>query len=112
MARSHQAHRPPGRGVQVSHSRNVADFRDRMRQIFDAVPRVKATLDRNINVSSRDVDDPVAAAEEATARKKHLLECHARNFVIDHLLSALNWQIYPELEVGPYLAANVVIEQH
>jgi hypothetical protein len=93
----------------VRGTRNADSFKERLREVFQAAQEVRATLDEVATAGNVDPEETVAGA--AQIRKKEWLECHARDFVLDHLLAALNWQKTPTLDATPYVQANLVIEQ-
>lgn len=86
---------------------NADDFQLRLTQSFKAADEVRAVLEQ------AHPPGPGESPESAVqARRELWLECHARDFVIDHILFALNWQLRPSLNAGEYIQANLVTEQN
>lgn len=83
---------------------NADEFHEALTEIFRAAGQVRAVLEQSV---------PQAVKEEHARmdRAKFWLECHARDFIIDHVLSVLNWQLQPSMDAGEYIGANLVTEQ-
>jgi hypothetical protein len=94
----------------VSRVWNVNDFQHRLSRLFASARDLRATLNSESRSSST---EPSRTDQEAAEqRRQDWLECHARDFFIDHLLGALNWQKAPQFDAHEYLQNNVTIEQH
>ncbi|MBL8897745.1 MAG: hypothetical protein JNM84_08960 [Planctomycetes bacterium] len=85
---------------------NADNFRQALAGVFRRADQVRAVLEQ-----SKPVTADGTPAETLNARREFWLECHVRDFVIDQILSALNWQMRPWDTAGGYVAANLVTEQ-
>jgi len=90
----------------VTFTWNSDDLRVNLTQAFRAAQAVRAVLEQAPPIDAQ--ESPEQAIE---TRREIWLECHARDFVIDHILSALNWRLQPSIEAGEYIQANLVTEQ-
>src|SRR5437660_1190377 len=86
---------------------NADDFEEALTDVLRAANRVRAVLEQSAPHAANEAEKTALQA-----RVDFWLECHARDFLIDHILSALNWQLQPSMDAGEYIAANLVTEQN
>lgn len=85
---------------------NADDFQGELTKLFRASDQMRAALEQL--APKPNAENERKALED---RVKYWLECHTRDFCLDHLLAALNWQLSPSLDAQEYITANLVIEQ-
>ncbi len=90
----------------MSRCLNADNFRQALAEVFRTADQVRAVLEQSKPVSAADTP-----AEQLKEQQEYWLECHVRDFVIDQLLSALNWQTRLWEAADGYIAANLVTEQ-
>jgi hypothetical protein len=90
----------------VSRCLNADNFRQALADVFRTADQVRAVLEQSTSVTANGTP-----ADVLNARRELWLECHVRDFVIDQILSALNWQMRPWDTADGYIAANLVTEQ-
>lgn len=90
----------------MSRCLNADNFRQALANVFQTADQVRAVLEQ-----SRPVAADRTPQETLNSRREFWLECHVRDFVIDQVLSALNWQMRPWDTADGYVAANLVTEQ-
>lgn len=91
----------------MTRCRNATEFLEQLDKIYRSAARVRAHLGQS--TEHVDADSPLAE-RILQDRREYWLECHARNFLIDHILSALNWQLSPSIEAAEYIEANLATE--
>lgn len=106
MARGHAPYLSARRGLPVTRWWNADEFHDELAKRFRASDQMRAVLEQGIPKAG--AENERKALEE---RVQFWLECHTRDFCLDHLLAALNWQVSPSLDPQEYITANLVIEQ-
>lgn len=85
----------------MSRVANFEDFRDGLERCFSSITRIP-------NIQSAINGTP---EEEAIwLKRKEWLECHAREFIIDHLLAGLNWRVQAGYDVDGYRPSNLAPE--
>lgn len=90
----------------MSRCLNADNFRQALADVFRTADQVRAVLEQ-----SKPVTADSTPAETLKTQRDFWLECHVRDFVIDQILSALNWQMQPWDAADGYIAANLVTEQ-
>lgn len=85
---------------------NADKFRQALSDVFRTADQIRAVLEQ-----SRPTAGDGTPTERLKKRQEFWLECHARDFVIDQILSALNWQVRLWDSADEYVDANLVIEQ-
>lgn len=90
----------------MSRCLNADNFRQALADVFRTADQVRAVLEQSTPITANRTP-----ADTLNARQEFWLECHVRDFVIDQILSALNWQMRPWDTADGYIAANLVTEQ-
>jgi hypothetical protein len=85
---------------------NADEFEGELTKLFRASDQMRAVLEQL--APKPNAENERKALQE---RVKFWLECHTRDFCLDHLLASLNWQLSPSLDPQEYITANLVIEQ-
>lgn len=99
---------PTQRGLPMMRCRNAEDLRSWLERAFGQADILRATLDRSVRIEPNDQRVARPVIDEGHS---DWLECHTRNFLVDHILSALNWNFKPDFDVNRYIEQNIVIEQ-
>jgi hypothetical protein len=87
----------------MSRTRNANELRDKLVECFREGARIP-----EFNEKPRVGAGP--DEHEAYTQRRSWLEHHAREFVIDHILEALNWVISPARDAQTYRAQNLAPE--
>jgi hypothetical protein len=109
MAFGYPSDLPPWRRISVTGCSNATEFQARLVKLRAIANEQRVSLRERVLLDSSTKDDAEASAMES--RRKHWLECHVRDHVINHLLAALNWQSAASYEGGEYYPPNLATEQ-
>ena len=83
---------------------NSDDLRGAFREVFQEANEVRVALGQYVAADTTE-------KQRHEDRDKLWLECHARDFIVDQILAALNWRLRPLMDARDYAASNLVIEQ-
>ena len=81
--------------------RNADELAVSLHRVFSDAQQVRAVLEQTIRPD----------ADSSREESMFWLECHVRDYVIDHVLAALNWRLFPTGDPVEYAASNLVTEQ-
>src|SRR5580692_9657798 len=88
----------------MSRVRNSNEFVARLHDCFRQAARIPTFASETVSSAGSVVDKVVFQTKE------ELLEYHAREYTIDHILEALNWSLSPPQDADEYRLQNMAPE--